>query len=160
MYKNILVPLDGSELAECVLGHVESIANGCGTESVTFLRVVEPVYLAVSAEPDSGYTFSARDWQKLEDDLKSAASNYLDRLVARTKYGNVKIKSEVITGKAADSIAAYAEEKGIDLITIATHGRSGVGRWVWGSVADRVLRTAIVPILMIRPPGCAPPTMA
>jgi nucleotide-binding universal stress UspA family protein len=160
MYKNILVPLDGSELAECVLPHVEAIATGCGSSTVTFLRVVEPVYMAVSAEPDAGYTFSARDWQKLEDELRSAAKNYLDRLVARTKYKNVTIQSEVITGKAAESIAAYANEKEADLITIATHGRSGIGRWVWGSVADKVLRTAITPILMIRPPGCAPTTIA
>ncbi len=56
MYKNILVPMDGSELAECVLPHVESIAKGCGAESVTFVRVVEPVFLPMSG--GEGYTFT------------------------------------------------------------------------------------------------------
>lgn len=160
MYKNILVPLDGSELAECVLAHVQAIATGCGTSDVTFIRVVEPLYMALTAEPDAGYTFSARDWQRLEAELKNAARNYLDRLVSKTKYDGVTIHSEVLYGKAADSIAAYAADKKSDLIAIATHGRSGIGRWVLGSVADRVLRTATVPILMVRPPGCAPPQLA
>ena len=153
MYKNILVPLDGSELAECVLPHVESIAGGCGTESVTFIRAVEPFYLSMTADPDAGYTFSAKDWQQMETEAKNAAKLYLDKLTAKTKYKGIKIKSEVIYGKAADSIADYAEKNGFDLITIATHGRSGVSRWVWGSVADKVLRSASTPVLMVRPPG-------
>lgn len=156
MYKKILVPLDGSELAECVLPHVEAIATGCSSSNVIFLRVVEPIYTLMTAEPDAGYTFSANDWQKMEAELESAAKIYLDRLLSRVKFNNVELQAEVVKGKAADSIAGYAAENGVELIAIATHGRSGIGRWVWGSVADRVLRTATVPILMVRPAGCAP----
>jgi nucleotide-binding universal stress UspA family protein len=61
-----------------------------------------------------------------------------------------------MVGKVAESIADYATKNGVDLIIIATHGRSGVSRWVWGSVADRVLRSACVPVLMVRAPGCVP----
>jgi nucleotide-binding universal stress UspA family protein len=64
----------------------------------------------------------------------------------------------VIYGKAADAIADYGDTKDFDLILIATHGRSGVSRWVWGSVADKIMRSACVPILMVRAPGCG--TMA
>src|SRR3989304_4054781 len=64
MYKKILVPLDGSELAECVLPHVESIAKGCGVESVTFVRVAEPAYRLYNSE--EGYSLSAKEIESLE----------------------------------------------------------------------------------------------
>ena len=63
---------------------------------------------------------------------------------------------EVLEGKVAETLAHWAEQNGVDLIVIASHGRSGVSRWVMGSVADRVLRSACVPVLMIRAPGCVP----
>jgi nucleotide-binding universal stress UspA family protein len=56
----------------------------------------------------------------------------------------------------SSGIADYAEKHGLDLIMIATHGRSGISRWVYGSVADRVLCSACVPVLMVRAPGCTP----
>ncbi len=153
MYKRILVPLDGSELAECVLPHVETIAKVCGVETVTFVRVAEPVPIPVSA--DEAYAFSAKEWQLMETEFRTAAENYLNKLVSRVRYDNVNIQSKVLSGgRAADMIAEYATKNGADLIIIATHGRSGVSRWVWGSVADRILRSACVPVLMVRAPGC------
>jgi nucleotide-binding universal stress UspA family protein len=74
----------------------------------------------------------------------------------RSKFGGAKLQTEVMMGKPADSLAEYAEKNGVDLIVIATHGRSGVSRWVFGSVADRVMRSACVPVLMVRAPGCMP----
>ena len=153
MYKKILVPLDGSELAECVLPHVGSIAKGCDAQDVVFLRVVEPFHMP-SGGDDGG--FSEEDIKRINSENRAAAENYLSQLVNRTKYDGVTIRSEVIAGRAADSIADYATKNGADLITIATHGRSGISRWVWGSVADRVLRSACVPVLMVRAPGCVP----
>ncbi|MFC2021508.1 universal stress protein [Chloroflexota bacterium] len=152
MYNKILVPLDSSGLAECVLPHVESIAGGCGAKSVIFVRVVEPVYLPITGD-EEGYTLVADDWKRMEAESKTAAEAYLNRLVSRVKYAGVNIQSEVLYGKAAESIAEYAAKNEVDLITIATHGRSGIGRWVWGSVADKVLRSSTVPILMVRAPG-------
>ncbi len=151
MYKKILVPLDGSELAECVLPHVETVAKGCGSENVTFVRVVEPFYIPINA--DEGYNFSARDWTRIENESKAMASNYLNQLVKKIKYDGVEIKGVILSGKAPEQIADYAARNGIDLIIIATHGRSGVNRLVFGSVADKVLHTAGVPVLMIQAPG-------
>ncbi len=153
MYKNILVPLDGSELAECVLPHVESIAKGSGVQNVVFLRVIEPFHMPSGGD---GASFSDEDMKRMNSENKAAAENYLSQLVNRTEYGGVTVQSETISGKAAESIADYATRNTVDLIAIATHGRSGVSRWVWGSVADRVLRSACVPVLMIRAPGCIP----
>ena len=155
MYQKILVPLDGSKLAECVLPHVEAIAEGCNVQNVMFVRVVEPVHIPDSGEYD-GYTPNAKDWQRMEIALRAAADNYLNQLLSRTKYDGIKIQSAVIPGRAAESIAEYADKNGVDLITISTHGRSGISRWVRGSVADRILRSTNVPILMVRAPGCVP----
>ncbi len=153
MYKKILVPLDGSKLAESVLPHMESIASGCGAQDVIFLRVVEPINVPIS---DGVYAFGAEYWKQLESNSIAAAESYLGQLVSRAKYDGINLRSEVITGKAADIIAEYATKNEVDLIIIATHGLSGVSRWVLGSVADKVLRSACVPVLMVRAPGCVP----
>lgn len=155
MYKNILVPLDGSQLAECVLPHVETIIKGCGVERVTFVRVVEPVQILVNTGEESFYDGIL--WQQMESQSKAAAVNYIDQLVNRVKHDGVTIQKEVLTdGKAGDMIADYASRNDFSLIIIATHGRSGVSRWVWGSVADKILRSACIPVLMIKAPGCVP----
>jgi nucleotide-binding universal stress UspA family protein len=152
MYQKILVPLDGSELAECVLPHVEAIAKGCAPATITFVRVAEPVQVPVG----EGSNFAAEDWRRIEAEHRATAENYLKQLVSRIKYDGVSLGSEVLIGKAAESIADYAAKNEVDLIITATHGRSGVSRWVLGSVADRVLRSSCVPVLMVRAPGCVP----
>jgi nucleotide-binding universal stress UspA family protein len=161
VYKKILVPLDGSELAECVLSHVESIARGCGVQEVLFLRVVEPLHWVVGPSyPPGGVDYvsglSQEEIGRIDSESRAAAENYLSQVVNRTKFDGVTVRSEVINGKAAENTAEYATRKEVDLITIATHGRSGVSRWVWGSVADQVLRSSCVPVLMVRAPGCVP----
>ena len=161
MYKKILVPLDGSELAECVLPHVESITSGCGVQEVLFLRVVEPLHWVVgpSYPPggvDYGSGLSQEDIRRISSESRAAAEDYLSQVENRTNFVGVTVRSEVINGEAGESIAEYATKNGVDLITIATHGRSGVSRWVWGSVADRVLRSSCLPVLMVRAPGCVP----
>lgn len=152
MYKKILVPLDGSDLAECVLPHVESIAKGCGVQKVVYLRIVEPLTVTSALGP----YLTEHDMQNINSQNRAAAEKYLSQLAKQAKYGAVTIQSEVVVGNAADSIADYASKSGVDLIIMATHGRSGVSRWVWGNVADRVLRSACIPVLMVRAPGCVP----
>jgi len=156
MYQKILVPLDGSQLAECVLPHLEAIAKGCQAKNVIFVRVVEPVPRPIVGED---YTFSAEEWTRMESEQTVIAENYLNQLVSRLNYDWVGVQSEIITGgSVSEGIADYAARNEVDLIIIATHGRSGISRWVWGSVADRVLRSAHVPVLIVRAPGCAPGT--
>ncbi len=158
MYKKILVPLDGSDLAECVLPHVENLAKGGGVQEVTFLRVVEPVTYMPGDWSGSGDTiaFSWKYIEAINSENKREAEKYLEQLVSRTKYDGVNVQSRLITGKAAESIAEYATKNEVDIIVIATHGRSGVSRWIWGSVADKILRSSCVPVLMVRAPGCIP----
>jgi nucleotide-binding universal stress UspA family protein len=151
MYKKILVPLDGSELAECVLPHVEAIAKGCGVGSVVFVRALD------NYVPNAAYAYIGESLRKeIEESSEKAAKEYLDEVVGRVHLDGVELQKQLINGRAADSIAEYATKNDVDLIAIATHGRSGISRWAWGSVADRVLRSACVPVLMVRAPGCVP----
>ena len=156
MYKKIMVPLDGSELAECVLPHVETFISGCQVGAIVLVRVVEPTVSTYKG----AYVTSADDLKKIdahtkkiEEERKNNAAEYLKGVVSRFKPGMVKFQTEVLVGKTADSLVDYVEATDVDLILIATHGRSGVSRWVRGSIADRILRASRVPVLMVRAPG-------
>jgi nucleotide-binding universal stress UspA family protein len=151
MYTKILVPLDGSELAECVLPQVEAITTGCQVSTVVFVRVAEPIDLP---EGETRMALPEEQWKQIEADRKLDAQNYLAQLVERLDFKGAQLETQVLSGKAADTLADYADGNDFDLIVIATHGRSGVSRWVWGSVADRILHSACVPVLMVRAPGC------
>lgn len=151
MYRKILVPLDGSELAECVFPHVEAIANGCRVPEVIFVRVIEPFRISAG-----DYALTDEQTRQIEADRRSVARDYLDRIKGRVKLPATSMKTVLLKGIVADGVAEYASKEGVDLIVIATHGRSGVRRWVWGSVADRLLRSSCVPVLMVRAPGCVP----
>ncbi len=153
MYKQVLVPLDGSPLAECVFPHVEHMAQSCGAEEIILIRVVKPFYLITNYVADG---ISGVDVNRVNEEAMNEAKEYLEKVAAKFKFDSAKVRWEVIMGIEADTIADFASEKKVDLIIIATHGRSGISRWVWGSVADRVLRSSCVPVLMVRAPGCVP----
>lgn len=151
MYKKILVPLDGSKLAECVLPHVEALAQASQVQEVVFVRVFEPFL-----PPPSDYVVSEEEIDRINSGNQAAAEDYLQELVNRVHLDGTQKRWEVVSGRVAETLADYANKNNVDLIIIATHGRSGVSRWVWGSVADRILRSSCVPILMVRAPGCVP----
>ena len=151
MYQKILVPLDGSELAECVLAHVDALARGCQAKSVVFIRVAEPI-----RQVAGDYVMDSDQVKKFESENRLAAEEYLKKISAKVSLGGAVVKTEVVSGRPAEILADYATKNQVDLIVIATHGRSGVSRWVWGSVADRILRSACVPVVMVRAPGCFP----
>ena len=156
MYNKIMVPLDGSDLAECVLPHVETITTGCKITNVVFARVVDPIRLPVSVPARGEFGFREKDRQELEEYRKKRAEAYLKKAIESTTLEGAVLSYQVLEGKTADTLAHWAEKNEVDLIVIASHGRSGVSRWVMGSVADRVLRSACVPVLMVRAPGCVP----
>ena len=148
MYKKIMVPLDGSELAECVLPNVEAFIKGFNTSDVIFVRVVRP------ERRESGEDFIGIELsRKMELEAISVAEHYLNKIIEQLKNGGAALHSEVIVGRVTETLVDYSMKNDIDLIIIATHGYSGITRWVRGSVADRILRSADVPILMVRAPG-------
>jgi len=153
MYNKILVPVDGSELAECVLPHIENMVNDCGVKEIIFLRLAEPMAAAIAG---GDYIIGEDESQALQNRHEKAAQNYLDQLISSLPYDKVILSSEVVKGKAAENIVDFAAHQEVDLVIMATHGRSGVSRWVMGSVAERVIRWSCVPVLIVRPPQCAP----
>ena len=148
MYKKIMVPLDGSELAECVLPHVETFINDYNIPNVLIVRVVEPEISYRQEDFKNPNILAER-----EERRRSAARDYLGRVADRLKKPQTMVDREVLVGRVAESLIDYADKHDLDLILIATHGRSGVTRWVRGSVADKVLRSSTVPVLMVRAPG-------
>jgi len=156
MYSKIMVPLDGSELAECVMPHVEAITTGCKITDVVFVRVVDAIQLPARLPAQGEFGFQEKDRREMEEQRKKAAEAYLEKIVQKTALEGAVLGYEVLEGKVAETLAHWAEQNGVDLIVIASHGRSGVSRWVMGSVADRLLRSGCVPVMMIRAPGCVP----
>jgi nucleotide-binding universal stress UspA family protein len=140
MYSKILVPLDGSDVAECVLPYVEEMATGEKPVSVTFLYVTQPLDLPLTEK---------KFRERIEADAKSSAESYLESLIKKLKYKDVATDI-VIAGKPAETIIDYADNKKIRLIIMATHGRSGINRWARGSVADKVLHNAKTPVWLIK----------
>jgi nucleotide-binding universal stress UspA family protein len=156
MYSKIMVPLDGSELAECVLPHVETIANSVKVKHVVLVRVVNPIRLPASVPAIGDFGFREKDRLQLEDHRRSNAERYLKELRNQLGIEGVTISHTIVEGKVAESLVDYAVNNEVDLIVIASHGRSGVSRWVMGSVAEKMVRSACVPVLMVRAPGCEP----
>ncbi len=144
-----MVPLDGSELAECVLPHVEAFISQCQIRNIVFVRVLETITPAVAGE----YAINIEELENREASRKASAEEYLAQVINRIDSGDTKLEKEVLVGRVADKLSEYADANDVNLILMATHGRSGVSRWVRGSVADRILRAASVPVLMVRAPG-------
>jgi nucleotide-binding universal stress UspA family protein len=155
MYVRIMVPLDGSKLAECALAHLEEIAKGCHPEEVVLVSVTERVK-AYRALDDFSKPMGQRLASEAVGKKERQAQRYLDRIAKGLESQGIKVRTEVLLGNPAQEITFYAEHKSVDLIVMASHGRSGPSKWAHGSVADKVFRASCVPILMVRAPGCVP----
>lgn len=150
MYKKILVPLDGSQIAEHVFPHLETVVKGCREmPEVVLVQAVEPISIPVGREVSQ--FASIKQVQEYESHRKKDAEKYLYEKASYLIDRGIKSKVEVITGKAAEVLAEYVKKNGIDLVVMATRGRSGLKQMVLGSVAERLLRSVTVPVLMVWP---------
>jgi len=142
MYKKILVPLDGSELAKKALDEAVKLANCFGAEMMLF-QVVP--FMPIYGSPELVTPLIVDEKQK------EAAEKYLANLVEELKGKGFKVTATVKTGQqVAVEIIDFAKESGADLIVMCTHGRSGITRWMLGSVALKLLTRGEKPILLIR----------
>ena len=153
MYERILVALDGSPAAERVLAHAEALATAFGSR-ITLLRatVSAEMVLAQSGAGDAavGQITPALDPEPVLEADQETATQYLDRVAASLKQRNVNVESETPEGPADTVIVERAAAMDAGLILMTTHGRSGLGRMVFGSTADSVLRHAPCPVLLVR----------
>ena len=165
MFKKIMVPLDGSKLAECALPYVEELARGCGVEEIVLISVTEQVRAQVRA-PEARELYHSREDPGTQrggiattvtfGKKERQAQKYLDRTAKKLKAKDVKVRTQVLCWPPAEAIASYAGENDVDIVVMSSHGRSGLSRWSHGSVAEKVFRASCVPVLMIKAPGCVP----
>jgi len=143
MYQRILVPLDGSKLAEQAIPYATELCKG--SMEVTLFQVVHlPLPLAA---PDATMTVPLPDPMELLQE----ALDYLNGIAERLREEGVRVTVDAVERDVvADAIVEYAREHDIDLIAMTTHGRSGLSRLIFGSVAESVVRHAPCPVLLVR----------
>ncbi len=136
-FERVLVPLDGSECAENILPKVEKLATDLKA-SIALLRVAY------------AHTFPGVDPTEAEVTVVREAEDYLRKVEERLKAKGFRVDSHVRYGDEAEEIMDHAAQKDIDLIAMSTHGRSGVKRFLLGSVAEKILRHSPKPIFLVR----------
>jgi nucleotide-binding universal stress UspA family protein len=140
MFERMLVPLDGSPLAECVLPHVVAMAAPLGAK-VTVLHVSEPRDADEAVQP-----VNAVAWQL----KKVEAEAYVDGVAARLREAGLTVHSQRLEGRAAEQIMSYAHQQGCDLILLSSHGQSGLTGWNVSSVVQKIIARARVSIMIVR----------
>ena len=143
MLQNILLPLDGSPLAELAIPYSSSLARRAGASLV--------LVQAVQAHTPPGV-----DQTDAELEVMGRAQTYLQSVAARLDADHVRAAAHVYYDDAAHAILDAAERQSADLIVMSTHGRTGIGRMLYGSVADLVLRHATVPVFLVPASASAP----
>jgi len=153
MYQKIVVPLDGSKTGEAALPYVEDMVSKLSPEvkvEITLLQVLSPVHPSLAggqAVADFAYT------EKQAEETKKAAIDYLNKTGEALRSKGATVMAKVAIGDASQEIVKAAEEINANVIAMSTHGRSGLSRWAFGSVTDKVLRReGKIPIVMARAP--------
>ncbi len=137
MYRHILVPLDGSPLAERILEHVEPLAKLCGAK-LSLLRVAL-VRTVPGLDPTEDQVRVVRE-----------AEEYLERVAAGLRARGMAVDTHVRYGHDAQEILDHAEHQDVDLVAMGSHGQSGITRWNLGGVTKRVVTYCARPVLTVR----------
>ena len=140
MFDPILVPLDGSQLAECVLPHSVAIASSFGAE-ITLLRMLEKNQAGTSAQ-----LFDLLNWQI----NKTKATVYMEKTRSRLEDARIRARAEVLEGLVAEGITEYAQNEGIKLIILSSHGHTGLSKWGISSTAQKIILSAPTSVLIVR----------
>ena len=149
MYKKVLVPLDGSDLAECALSHLKSLFKDGSVGEMTLLNIV------TIDIPWGGSGSGYFDLNALREKVLASSRKYLGEVESRLSSQGIKVKTESVeANRPADTITDYAQKNGMELIIMATHGYTGLKKLMLGSVASGVLSQSSVPVLLIRPEAC------
>ena len=182
-YNKVIVPLDGSNLAETVLPHVEKIAKGCSIPQVILVTVTEPVHVKTpkgerleglptrQRSPVLYYGSVMNYWggglevgganvpQTIKDlpvtigKMAKTGYNYLARIADKLEKDGMQVTVAVLIGDVATEITRFAKVEKADLIVMASRGKTTLRRWDVGNAADKVFRTTDIPILLVKPPA-------
>jgi nucleotide-binding universal stress UspA family protein len=148
-FDRVLVPLDGSEFSEAGLARAVEVFGGNLT--LHLLRVVEVPTIPAGGMADGGLALNYGLVEEYTAATRDAANTYMQSIIAKLTAEGHTVTGEVREGLVADEIKAAATEQASDAIAMATHGRGGLGRIVFGSVAERVLHESDRPLLLTKP---------
>lgn len=146
MYQHLLVTLDGTSQAECVIPHAVSLARALRAR-ITFLKVVDAIDAGWS---ERGAVGKSVPYARTQTPYTERAQAYVDRIAAGVRDAGVDAGAIVRQGQPARKIIETARELGADAVAMATHSRRGLNRLVFGSVAEQVLHGATVPVLLVK----------
>ena len=182
-YNKVIVPLDGSKLAESVLPHVEKIAKGCAIPQVILVTVTEPVrvktpkgerlerlptwhsspvlfYGSVTSYwggsqgvPGGVVPASITDLPVTIGKMAKTGYNYLAKIAGDLEKKGVQVTVAVLIGNIAEEITHFAQEEKTDLIVMASRGKTSLRRWDVGNAAEKVFRATDIPIMLVKPPA-------
>jgi nucleotide-binding universal stress UspA family protein len=145
MYPKVLVPLDGSPLAECALPEVIRLGRAGVVGEAILLKVIEVEVINIPKAYERSFDHSA-----LRNAHRSESRKYLESVEARLKAEGINVRTELVEGRPEEKIIDVAKKLPADLIVLATHGYTGMKRLMFGSVALQVLHDANIPVLLIR----------
>jgi nucleotide-binding universal stress UspA family protein len=151
MYERILVALDGSPVAEQILPHVEALAEKFGSTLVLARAIMPAAQVAALIEPSAGGL--ALDPELIDETIhaeEQEASSYLEHVASALRQRGLEVKTELLQGAAVEAIVDCARDLRADLLGLTTHGRSGLGKLIFGSVAEGVLHKTPCPTLLVR----------
>jgi nucleotide-binding universal stress UspA family protein len=174
-YHKILVPLDGSALAETVLSHAENIAKGCAEPRIVFVTVTQPVHVktpvgerieqlpsphqsailyygGVNGPGKEISPATTSDQSVIIGKMAKTGYSYLSRIAQQFQDKGIQVEIAVLVGDVAEEITRFAEQQGVDLIIMASRGKRGLRRWDVGNAAAKVFRSTEIPIMLIKPP--------
>ena len=153
MYSSILVPLDGSDLAERAMPHVQGLAKPCGA-TVHLIQVVEchpkgsPAFgPGVESHRTQDADFALQ--RQIEEAQSTAVHEYLDHMADKLRSEGIKAEASILEGAAYENIIDYARRHSIELIVMSSHGHGGLRRMLLGSTTDRVIRGGEIPVMVI-----------
>ncbi len=146
MFKKVLVPLDGSSLAQQALPYAEELALRFKAEVYVLVVVSLPAALSVGPEVHIPVGLDTVREYELQQ-----ADSYLEPVLKALEAKGIVGHAVIREGKPADIIVDFAQDEGMDIVIMCTHGRSGISRWIFGSVTQKVLQKCRVPVLVIKP---------
>jgi nucleotide-binding universal stress UspA family protein len=155
MYQHIVIPLDGSKLAETAIPYAEKLLTGSGEEDITLIRVLKRTKGYKRAiDPSKQPTEQSATVPVSKGETE--ARQYLAEMAWKLGEKGIKVQEKVLIGDAAQQITYHVAHNPCDIIVMASHGRSKLGKLIRGSVFDKISRASVMPILMVRAPGFAP----
>lgn len=143
MYKKILVPLDGSALAERAVNHASEIARGTGAEII----LLKAIQVPLAKVPEAGETEEVLSIRE----VAANAQSYLKTIASRLEKEGLQAKPIVLEGPAVAAILGFAHEQNVDILVMSTHGRTGFSKVLMGSVAEQVMHTTKRPVMLVKP---------